>query len=145
MYEIRSTGVIKQPLKEVFEYAASPFNGPAFVPNLNENINITPEQVGVGQEFDWHFNMAGVDLKGHASVVGYEYLKFVKIQTIGESESLWTYEFEADGDDTKIAVVIEYELPDTTIERFANKVLIEKINRKTAEQIIDNLKTILED
>ena len=60
--------VINKPINEVFEYMASPHNGPAFTPNLNENTNIFPEKESVGQKFDWRFNMAGVDLRGKAEV-----------------------------------------------------------------------------
>ena len=34
--------VINKPVSEVFEYTASAENGPAFIPNLNENTDINP-------------------------------------------------------------------------------------------------------
>ncbi len=145
MFKVESSGVINKPLKEVFEYVASPFNGPVFIPNLNENSNIKPQQVGIGQTFNWHFNMSGIDLRGDAEVIGYEYLKNVVIESRGDTSSTWTYTFKEDGKSTKINMAIEYELSDTALNKFANKMVIEKINKKTAEQMIENLKTILED
>jgi hypothetical protein len=70
MAKATSSITINKPIKEVFEYMASPHNGPAFTPNLNENTNIFPEKDSVGQKFDWRFNMAGVDLRGKSRSYG---------------------------------------------------------------------------
>ncbi len=41
--------VINKPVSEVFAYTASAENGPAFIPNLNENTNITPSEPSIDQ------------------------------------------------------------------------------------------------
>ena len=135
---------IHRPVQEVFEYTASPANGPAFIPNLNENINIRPDKPGVGQKFDWRFNMSGVDLRGQAEVAEYDPPHKSKIVSTGGGTSTWTYLFaEADGG-TKVIMEVEYEVPDTVLTKLANKLIIEQLNQRTAEQSLDNLKTILE-
>ena len=68
MSKVHASVVVGKPIEEVFDYAATPFNGPAFIPNLNENTNMIPTEVGKGQVFDWRFNMVGVDLRGKAEV-----------------------------------------------------------------------------
>ena len=123
---------------------ASPHNGPAFIPNLNENTNIFPEEDGVGQKFDWRFNMAGVDLRGKAEVTEYAPPTKVVISSHGDADSTWTYTLEEAGGGTKASVEIDYELAETALQRIANKAVISKLAQKTTEQMLENLKVILE-
>jgi uncharacterized membrane protein len=144
MAKATSSITINKPIKEVFEYMASPHNGPAFTPNLNENTNIFPEKDSVGQKFDWRFNMAGVDLRGKAEVTEYILPNKVVISSKGDADSTWTYILEEADGGTKVMVEIDYELAETAVQRIANKMVINKLAQKTAEQMLDNLKVILE-
>ena len=149
MSKVQSSVIIDKPIEEVFDYAASPHNGPAFIPNLNENANITPAKVGdhdsgVGQTFDWRFNMAGVELRGKAEVTEYDRPNRVKIASTGDSDSSWTYTFEKEGNGTKVNIGLEYEFSENALKRLANKVVVDKLAQKTCEQMAENLKLILE-
>lgn len=149
MSKVQSSVIIDKPIEEVFDYAASPHNGPAFIPNLNENANINPAKVdgrnsGIGQTFDWRFNMAGVDLRGKAEVTEYNRPNRVKIVSTGDSDSSWTYTFEEEGSGTKVNIALDYEFSENALKRLANKVVVDKLAQKTCEQMADNLKLILE-
>lgn len=144
MSRVTSEITIDKPIEEVFEYMASPHNGPAFIPNLNENSNIFPEKDGVGQKFDWRFNMAGVDLRGKAEVIKYTPPTKVIISSKGDADSTWTYILEKFNGSTKAVVEIDYELSETALQRIANKMVIGKLAQKTTEQMLENLKIILE-
>ena len=136
--------VINKPLQEVFDYTASPYNGPAFIPNLNENINIHPEQPGIGQKWDWRFNMGGVDLRGQAEVTEVDPPHKVKIVSTGGSNSTWVYSFQEENGGTRVTVDIDYVIADTVLLKIADSLVIERLNQRTVEQSLDNLKTILE-
>lgn len=144
MTKVSSSTTINKPIKEVFEYMASPHNGPAFIPNLNENTNIFPEEDGVGQKFDWRFNMAGVDLRGKAEVTEYTPPTKVVISSKGDADSTWTYTLGGEGGGTKVSVEIDYELAENALQRIANKAVISKLAQKTTDQMLENLKVILE-
>ncbi len=143
MAKAKSTIIINKPIEEVFEYAASPRNGPAFIPNLNENTNIFPEKDGKGQKFDWRFNMAGIDLRGKAEVTEYDPPNHVIISSTGDSDSIWTYTFSKEGDGTKVSIEIEYEFSKNALQRLADNAVVDKIAQKTTEQMLDNLEIIL--
>ena len=144
MAKASASVVIHKPVQEVFEYTASPVNGSAFIPNLNENSNIHPEQSGVGQKFDWRFNMNGVDLRGQAEVTEYDSPHRAKIVSTGDSNSTWTYSFQEENSGTKVTLEVEYELAETVLQKLANKLVVEQLNQRSAEQSLENLKTILE-
>lgn len=144
MNKATSQAIINKPIQEVFIYMASPHNGPAFTPNLNENTNIFPQENGVGQKFDWRFNMAGVDLRGKAEVTEYVSPTKVVISSKGDVESTWIYALEETGAGTKVMVEVDYELAETALQRIANKMVINKLAQNTVEQMLENLKVILE-
>ena len=144
MTKVTSSITINKPIKEVFEYMASPRNGPAFIPNLNENTNIFPEKDGVGQKFDWRFNMAGVDLRGKAEVTEYDAPNRVVISSHGDADSTWIYSLKEENGATKVEVGIDYELAENALQRITNKMVINKLAQNTTEQMLENLKVILE-
>lgn len=144
MAKVHVSTIIHKPIQEVFDYTASPANGPAFIPNLNENSNIQPEQPGVGQKFDWRFNMAGVDLRGQAEVTEYNSPHNAKIVSTGDTTSTWVYSFQEKDGGTEVNLEVEYEVAETAVQKMANKLIIEQLNQRSAEQSLANLKTILE-
>jgi carbon monoxide dehydrogenase subunit G len=144
MAKVSASKIINKPIKEVFEYTASPFNGPAFIPNLSENTNITPKEPGKGQTFNWRFTLVGVDLKGKAEVVQYDYPHKVIVKSTGDSNTTWVYTFAEEGKATKVRVDIDYEVVENVLQKVVNRFVVDKLNQRTAEQMLDNLKTILE-
>ena len=93
MAKVSASILINKPIEEVFEFTASPINGPKFIPNLSENTNIQPEHPGVGQTFDLHFNMFGISLSGKAKVSEFERPNKTVIETDGNNKTTWTYSF----------------------------------------------------
>lgn len=137
--------VINKPLAEVFEYTASAENGPAFIPNLNENTNISPPEPSIDQTFDWRFNMGGVDLTGKASGLAYEVNKQVKLKLTGDVEAEWDYQFEDLGDGTtKLSTEVNYDVEPTKLKSMVNWAIMDRLNQHTIDQMLENLKLILE-
>lgn len=144
MAKVSASIVINKPIEEVFDFAASPVNGPKFIPNLGENTNINPEEPGVGQTFDWHFNMFGMSLSGNAEVTKFERPNKAVIETDGNNKTTWTYSFAKDDAGTKVTVEVDYVLHEDILRKFVDKVVIDKMNQRSADQMVENLKTILE-
>lgn len=144
MAKAEATILINCPIEEVFDYTATPHNGPAFIPNLNENTNIEPLEPTEGQTFEWRFNMAGVDLRGQAVVSVYNRPNEVVLDITGDTVATWSYKFEDSDGATKVTTAVEYSINENAMQKLANRAVIDKFNQKTAEQMVDNLKTILE-
>src|SRR3989338_8638939 len=142
MAKINASVIINKPIQEVFEYTASPVNGPAFIPNLNENTNIQPEQPSLGQTFDWHFNLTGVDLRGKAEVTEYSSPHKVVLKSTGDSNTTWQFLFQEENGGTKVTAEVEYEFVESVLQKMANRMIIDKLNQRSAEQMMENLKTI---
>lgn len=144
MAKVGSSIIINKPIEEVFDFTASPLNGPKFIPNLAENTNIKPEKPSVGQTFDWHFNMFGVSLKGNAKVTEFKRPHKVRIETDGNTKTTWIYSFNEEDLGTKVSIDVEYELHEDVLRKFVDKIIVDKINQRSSQQMLENLKTILE-
>jgi uncharacterized membrane protein len=137
--------VINKPVSEVFEYTASAENGPAFIPNLNENTDINPKEPGVNQTFNWRFNMAGADLRGKAQGVVFEKNEQVTLRTTGDINADWDYRFEDLGNgSTRVTTEVVYDIPETVLQKIVNNTLLDRLNQHTLDQMAENLKLILE-
>lgn len=143
MAKVLATVVINAPVDKVFEYTAAPENGPAFIPNLNENTNISVSPTQVGQKWDWRFNMAGVDLRGSAEVTEVTKNSEWSLKTYNGNDSNWTYTFSEENGGTKVTLEVEYQIPEGVLGKMTGGV-VEKINQQNADQALQNLKTILE-
>lgn len=144
MAKVGSSLIINKPIEEVFDYFADLHNGPAVIPNLIENTNIIPDKSGRGQKFNWRYNLAGVDLTGDGVVTKYERPNLVEYKTTGGGVSTWIYKFDVDGGGTKVAVEVDYELPEGVLKKIGNPSVVDKLNQHSAEEMLKNLKTILE-
>ena len=137
--------VINAPLDEVFDYTASAYNGPAFIPNLSENTNIEPEEPSIDQTFDWRFNMGGVDLRGKASGLNYVVGERVTLKIAGDVNATWDYQFSAvDDKSTRVYSEVIYDVDSSKLKAMVNAAIIDKINQHTLDQMLANLKLILE-
>ena len=142
MAKAKASIVINQPIEEVFDYTCSVANGPAFIPNLNENTEIQGE--GVGQTYHWRFNMAGVDLMGNGEVTVFDRPHREEMKITGDTTANWVFSFEEENGGTKATVEVDYDIVESSLQKLANRMVVDKFNQKTAEQMLDNLKTILE-
>lgn len=144
MAKVSASILINKPIRKVFEYTASPINGPAFIPNLSENANMHPKKPCLGQTFDWRFTMTGIDLKGKAVVTEFDPPHKTTITTSGDSKATWIYTFQKENGGTRVTIEVKYEIAENMLKKIANKLIINKLNQRTAEQMLNNLKTILE-
>lgn len=142
MAKAKASIVINKPIEEVFDYTCSVANGPAFIPNLNENTEIQGD--GVGQTYNWRFNMAGVDLKGKGEVTVFDRPHREEMSITGDTTANWVFSFEEENGGTKATVEVDYDIVESALQKLANRMVVDKFNQKTAEQMLDNLKTILE-
>jgi uncharacterized membrane protein len=143
MYKVEATTVIDAPVPQVYEHTASPQNGPVFVPNLNENFNISSDRTAVGQTWGWRYNFFGVDISGTAEVVEMRPNELWALRTRGDAESRWVYSFAPAGPGTRVALSIEYEMPPGKLAKVTEAVA-ERMNQRSCEQALENLKAWIE-
>jgi uncharacterized membrane protein len=143
MYKIQRTIDIKAPVQRVYDFLNQPTNLPSIWPNLGSVSNIVPRPGGA-HDFDWVYKMAGVQLRGHTSVVDAQPGKFVRLRNEGGIPSTfhWTYAGH-DGLGTRLSVEVEYAIPAPVIGKMA-EALVAKLNERDLDTLLANLKDVMQ-
>jgi carbon monoxide dehydrogenase subunit G len=124
--------------------ADAPARATMFIPGLNRISNVSSEQAGVDQAWDYEFNWFGLVVSGNSRCVRYERPSIYQFRTVTGNPSTWTYRFEPDGSGTKVTLQVDYELPQNQLARFATAGTLEQMNRNRAREIVANLQALIE-
>lgn len=124
--------------------ADAPERPTMFIPGLNRISNISTEQAGIGQEWDYEFNWFGLVVIGHSRCTLYEKPSRYQFKTLTGNPSTWTYRFEPNGGGTRLTLEVDYDLPQNQVARFATAGTLEQMNRNRAREIVANVKALLE-
>ena len=127
-----------------FAYVAdAPERATTFIPGLNRISNVST-QGGVGQSWDYEFNWFGLVISGNSKCTEYQKPSVYQFKTLTGNPSTWTYRFEPAGQNTRLTLDVDFELPQNQLARFAAGDALEKMNRNRAREIVDNLKALIE-
>lgn len=132
---------IKAPVGKVFSYIDDPNNGPEVMTNLIDVRDVKGS--GKGSHYKWTWNMAGMKFKGENTKIEDVPNKRIVINSKGDIESTWTYNFEPRGDATVLDLDIEYKIPVPVLGRLAENLLLRRNERETETNLM-NLKERLE-
>ena len=144
MPTVTESVVIATTPQKAFEFIADAKRASTFIPGLNRISNLSTTKPGVGQDWEFEFNWFGLIISGKAECKRYEPPTVYQFQTVSGSPSTWTYRFAAQGDQTRLSLEVEYELPQNMLARFATQTVLEGMNQNRARETLANLKALLE-
>ncbi|WP_160668435.1 SRPBCC family protein [Pseudarthrobacter sp. ATCC 49987] len=70
--------------------------------------------------------------------------KHVRIEFEGPLKGWQTWDYEPESHGTKVSVEIEYNVPGAAIGKFADRVLVERLQERAREHTLENLKLMAE-
>ena len=136
---------IKTTPEAAFAFVAdAPARATMFIPGLNRINNISTEQPGADQSWDYEFNWFGLVVAGHSQCTRYDRPSAYQFKTLTGNPSTWTYRFEPKDGSTRLTLEVDYELPQNQLARFATAAALEQMNRNRAREIVSNLKALIE-
>jgi uncharacterized protein YndB with AHSA1/START domain len=142
MATIKTSVTIGAPVEKIFAYASDPTHTPEYWTSM-EQIRNVKIQDGVVKTYDWTYKMAGMKLDGTAEVVEHVPNRRIKTVSKGGIESTITWVFTPVEGGTRMDGLTEYKIPMPVLGRLAEG-LIHKQNEKEAENLMANLKKIME-
>ena len=146
MPAVTSTLEINAPVDRVYSFVADrPEGATAFIPGLNRISNVSSPAPAVGQTWEYEFNWFGLVITGQTRCTALDRQRTYQFQTLTGNPSTWTYRFEPRGAATGVTLEVDYDLPQGQIARFASQQVLEKMNQERAEEMLSNLKGLLEE
>ena len=133
---------INAPIVKVFKYATEPSNLPEIWPSLVENKLVERLPNG-GNKTQFVYKMAGMRFEGISEDTEFIPNQRVvsKTEEIVESEMIW--EYQSEGEATKVTFRVEYTVPIPLLGKLAEAFIV-KQNENEAETLLANLKARME-
>src|SRR5258706_3136055 len=144
MSSVNASIIINHPIQQVFDYIISPQNGPKYIPYLKENSNINPTEPVVGQTFNWRYAMSSHEMNGEAKVIELVPPSKYVIATNGNIASTWTFLLNEEEAGVKVTMTIDYEFDQNLLKMLIDQLILDRFNQKAVEEVLENLKGLLE-
>ena len=136
---------INSPVGKVFSFVTSPDNWTKYVTSLTDVRDVSSQNVDPGTTFKWEYRMFGMNFRGKGQVI--ENIKNRKfgLKMEGSFPIVEKYTFTPVDDGTELLFELEYEVPGKLLGSIANRVVIEKLNKKEAANVLSKVKTFCEE
>ncbi len=137
----KSSIVINATADQVFAYIDEPMNFPDWMPSMVEVHNVIG--TGAGQQYEWIYKMAGLLLRGQATVIEHVLDKCVVHQTIGTIELVWGINLEPHDEGTVVKAEVDYSIPIPVLGKLAEHIVTRR-NHREFEMALHNIKDTVE-
>ena len=144
MAQIKRSININAPLSKVFDYVTRPENWIKYVTSLVDVRNVSADVPEVGTTFEWTYRMLGINNDGTGKVSDYEKNRKFSIEMEGSFPIKETYTFQGDENSTELVFDIQYDVPGKVLGVIADKLVVERLNAKEADAVLNKVKDLCE-
>ncbi|MHB8846737.1 MAG: cobalamin-dependent protein [Nitrospirota bacterium] len=130
--------------EKVFTYVTNPENWTKYVTSLVSVRTMSGDVPAPGMTFEWTYRMLGINFSGTGEVTSVRKNKAFGMKMQGAFPVEESFRFEEDGSVMNLTVAVEYEVPGKVLGVIANRLVVEKVNRKEAQAVLRKIKTICE-
>jgi len=136
---------INAPLEKVFQFVVSPDNWTKYVTSLVDVRDVSSPAVEKGSTFVWKYRMLGMDFGGKGTVT--ENVKNEKfgMRMEGGFPITENYGFRKADGGTELTVEVIYETPSRIMQAVSKSGLVEKLNQKEADGVLEKIKILCEE
>lgn len=147
MGHIRLDKHIDAPVERVTEIAMDPRHWASWWVNLSEPKKVEGDG-GAGTVVEHSYLMAGVPFPVTTRVLQNEPTatggRHVRLEFGGPLKGWQSWDYEPSGSGTLVSAEIEYNVPGAAVGKFADRVLVERLQERAREQTLENLKLLAE-
>jgi ligand-binding SRPBCC domain-containing protein len=144
MAQITRSIKINAPLPKVFDYVTKPGNWTKYVTGLVDVRNVSSDIPEAGTTFEWTYRMLGVNNDGMGRIGDFEKNRKFTMEMEGSFPIKETYTFQGDENSTELTFDIRYDVPGKVLGVIADKLVVERLNVKEADAILNKVKVLCE-
>lgn len=145
MATISRTIVINAPLEKVFQFVVSPDNWTKYVTSLVDVRDVSSANVEKGTTFAWKYRMLGMDFGGKGTVTENVTNEKFGMKMEGGFPITENYGFKKANGGTALTVEVIYETPSKIMQTVSKSGLVEKLNQKEADAVLEKIKILCEE
>ncbi len=144
MAQISRSIKINAPLSNVFDYVTNPGNWTKYVTSLVDIRNVSSDVPEAGTTFEWTYRMLGINNNGTGKVGDFEKNRKFTMEMEGSFPIKETFAFQGDESSTELKFDIQYEVPGKVLGVIADKLVVERLNVKEADAVLNKVKDLCE-
>jgi len=137
--------VINAPLEKVFQFVTSPENWTKYVTSLVDVRDVSSPNVEKGTTFAWQYRMLGMTFGGKGAVTENAKNEKFGLKMEGGFPITEHYGFRKADGGTELTVEVIYEAPGRIMSVVSKSSLVEKLNNKEAEGVLEKIKLLCEE
>ena len=145
MSHIEKKIIINAPVEKVYQFITNPENWTRYVNHLMSVRDISSPRLQKGTTFRWTYRKFGINLHGSGEVT--ENIKNHRfgLSMQGVVPVKERYTFAPDKKGTVLYADIKYGIPQKVINIISKAPIIEKINKKDADNVLGRIKILCEE
>lgn len=137
--------IILAPLEKVFDFVISPENWTKYVTSLVDVRDLSSPTVEKGTTFAWQYRMLGMNFGGKGTVTENVKNENFGMKMEGGFPITENYAFRKVDGGTELSVEVVYEMPGKIMQAVSKTGLVEKLNQKEADGILEKIKILCEE
>ena len=135
---------IAAPAERVFKMLTDPKRLPEYAPGLISVEDIRQTEQHIGDSFRATYAVLGLHFPMTFTVTEYEQPSKLTTRFEGGMKGTWSWRLSPGGKSTHLTTAMEYEMAGGMLGKAMNAVLVERMNEKNAERLLENLKLVSE-
>ena len=144
MAAIQKTIVVNAPIEQVFQALDDPDKMPLYVPNVTKISDVQRSDARLGDRFQATYAMMGMHFEEKFTYTEYERPRKIAAQFADGMTGTMSCTLEPLGDSTRLSLEISYQMRGGVLGKAVDALLVERMNEKNAERMLENIKMIVE-
>lgn len=136
---------INSPVEKVFQFVTSPDNWTRYVTSLTEVREVSSKGLEPGTTFIWQYRMIGMTFNGKGHITENVKNASFGMKMEGGFPIQEHYTFTPANGGTDLAIEIKYEIPGKILSTISKSAVVEKLNQKEADGVLEKIKTLCEE
>ncbi len=144
MAKLRKSIVISSPAETIFRTLDDPNAMSLYVPSVTNVGDVQQSEKRIGDTFRVTYGLMGMHFDMEFTNTEYEPSKKIARRFEGGMKGRMAYTLEPQGDYTRVSFDVDYEMSGGVLGKAIDKLLVERMNEKNAERMLENLKMMAE-
>ena len=136
--------VITAPAEKIFGTLDDPKAIPLYVPAVVTISDVRQTEKRIGDTFRATYGLMGMHFDLRLTNTEHEPGKRIARRFDGPMKGAMAYTLEPHANSTKVKFDVDYEMSGGVLGKAVDKLLVERMNEKNAERMLENLKMMME-
>jgi carbon monoxide dehydrogenase subunit G len=141
---IHKSMVISRPADRVFTILEDPHTLPQYAPGVSGVSEVQQSERRIGDTFKVAYEVVGIKFPLKFTTVEFDRPSKIVTHMDGGMRGTYNWSLQSQGSNTAVDVDLDYQVRGGIFGKMMNGLLVERMNDKNVEQMLENLKSLAE-